>query len=65
MSYASDRCRVLSKTGTRGIYHTMPLTILHVEDHKVVADAFRDALEAEGWRVVTCADGAAADSLAE
>ena len=38
----------------------MPLTILHVEDHKVVADAVRDALEAEGWRVVTCADGAAA-----
>ena len=38
----------------------MPLTILHVEDHKVVADAVREALEAEGWRVVTCADGAAA-----
>ena len=38
----------------------MTLTILHVEDHKVVADAVRDALEAEGWRVVTCTDGAAA-----
>jgi CheY-like chemotaxis protein len=38
----------------------MSLTILHAEDHKVVADAVRDALEAEGWRVVTCADGAAA-----
>ena len=38
----------------------MPLTILHVEDHKVVADAVRDTLEAEGWCVVTCADGAAA-----
>jgi len=38
----------------------MPLTILHVEDHTVVADAVRDTLEAEGWRVVTCADGAAA-----
>ena len=38
----------------------MPLTILHVEDHKVVADTVRDALQAEGWRVVTCSDGAAA-----
>ena len=38
----------------------MPLTILHVEDFKVVADAVRDTLEARGWRVVTCADGAAA-----
>jgi two-component system chemotaxis response regulator CheY len=38
----------------------MPLTILHVEDHETVADAVRDTLEAEGWRVVTCADGAVA-----
>ncbi|MCA1613724.1 MAG: hypothetical protein LC800_06155 [Acidobacteria bacterium] len=38
----------------------MTLTILHIEDHKVVADAVRDTLQAEGWRVVTCADGAAA-----
>ncbi len=38
----------------------MTLTILHVEDHRVVADAVRHALEAEGFRVVTCADGAAA-----
>jgi CheY-like chemotaxis protein len=35
----------------------MPLTILHVEDFKVIADVVRDALAAEGWRVVTCADG--------
>ena len=38
----------------------MNLTILYVEDHKLVADAVRDTLEAEGWRVVTCVDGAAA-----
>jgi CheY-like chemotaxis protein len=38
----------------------MALTILHVEDNKVVAEAVRDTLEAEGWRAVTCADGAAA-----
>ena len=35
-------------------------TILYVEDHKLVADAMRDTLEAEGWRVVACVDGAAA-----
>lgn len=38
----------------------MPLTILYVEDHKVVADAVKDTLEAEGWRVVLCYDGAVA-----
>lgn len=35
-------------------------TILHVEDHKVVADAVKETLELEGLRVVTCADGARA-----
>lgn len=34
--------------------------ILHVEDHKVVAEAVKDTLEASGFRVVTCADGAIA-----
>ena len=38
----------------------MSLTILYVEDHKLVADAVKDMLEAEGWRVVACVDGAAA-----
>jgi CheY-like chemotaxis protein len=38
----------------------MPLTILYVEDHKVVAEAVRGTLEAAGWRVVLCYDGAAA-----
>jgi CheY-like chemotaxis protein len=40
--------------------YTMTLTILYVEDHKLVADTVRDTLEAEGWRVVACVDGAAA-----
>lgn len=40
----------------------MPLTILHVEDHKIVAEAVRDTLQAEGWRVVTCFTGAEAVS---
>jgi DNA-binding response OmpR family regulator len=35
----------------------MPLTILHAEDNATVADAVRQALEAEGWRVVTRSDG--------
>ncbi len=38
----------------------MNLTILYVEDHRLVADTIKDALEAEGWRVVACFDGAAA-----
>jgi two-component system chemotaxis response regulator CheY len=35
----------------------MSLTILYVEDHKLVADAVRDLLGSEGWRVVLCSDG--------
>jgi DNA-binding response OmpR family regulator len=43
----------------------MPLTILHAEDDRLVADAVRQTLEAEGWRVVTRTDGASAlDELA-
>ena len=38
----------------------MRLTILYVEDSKFVADAVRETLECEGWRVETCADGFAA-----
>jgi CheY-like chemotaxis protein len=43
----------------------MFLTILHIEDDRIVADAVKDMLEECGWRIVTCADGAAAlDKLA-
>jgi CheY-like chemotaxis protein len=35
----------------------LSLTILLVEDNKIVADAVRDLLEGEGWRVHSCADG--------
>ncbi|HYG11159.1 MAG TPA: response regulator [Pyrinomonadaceae bacterium] len=38
----------------------MPLTILYAEDHKVVAQAVKETLELEGWRVVVCYDGTAA-----
>ena len=37
----------------------MPLTILYVEDNKVVADAVAETLASEGWRVELCADGLA------
>jgi DNA-binding response OmpR family regulator len=37
--------------------------ILLVEDTAVVADAVRETLEAEGWRVELCADGLAAARL--
>ncbi|MFL6211774.1 MAG: response regulator [Pyrinomonadaceae bacterium] len=35
----------------------MNLTILYVEDHRLVADAVKETLEAEGWRVVLCVNG--------
>ncbi|HEU4596306.1 MAG TPA: response regulator [Pyrinomonadaceae bacterium] len=38
----------------------MALTILYAEDHKVVAEAVKDTLEMEGWRVTVCFDGAVA-----
>jgi len=39
---------------------TRAIRILHVEDNQVVADAVRETLQAEGWEVETCQDGAAA-----
>ena len=38
----------------------MALTILYVEDDRIVADAVRDLLEEEGWRVDHCSDGSSA-----
>ena|SRR5205085_11439143 len=38
----------------------MALTILYVEDDRLVADAIRDMLEFEGWQVTLCRDGLAA-----
>jgi CheY-like chemotaxis protein len=38
----------------------MSLTILYAEDNKLVSDAVRDLLEAEGWRVELYANGNAA-----
>ena len=39
---------------------TRPVSVLHVEDDSLVADAVRMFLEGEGWSVETCADGASA-----
>lgn len=36
------------------------VTILHVEDNKLISDVVRDALEPEGWRIEGCPDGNAA-----
>jgi CheY-like chemotaxis protein len=38
----------------------MSLTILYVEDNRLVSAAVRDLLEGEGWRVEVCSDGNAA-----
>ena len=37
-----------------------PVTILHAEDNRVIADAVRETLELEGWKVDTCSNGATA-----
>lgn len=37
---------------------TQPISILHVEDDRQVANTVKDTLELEGWKVETCADGA-------
>ncbi len=44
---------------------TQPVTILHVEDNQVIAEAVRETLEMEGWEVETCAGGEAALELIE
>jgi CheY-like chemotaxis protein len=36
------------------------ISILHVEDDAIVASVAKEILEAQGWRVQTCADGNAA-----
>lgn len=40
----------------------MSLTILYAEDHYVVAHIVQETLEAAGWRVALCYDGAVAVS---
>jgi CheY-like chemotaxis protein len=37
-----------------------PLTILHIEDNKLVADAVKESLEMEGWTVKSFSEGTAA-----
>lgn len=36
---------------------TRPVTILHAEDNKLIADTVKESLAMKGWRVVSCADG--------
>ncbi len=43
-------------------YNLMP-HILLIEDHQFVADAIKETLEGEGWRVETCEDGYVASLL--
>ncbi len=41
------------------------LTILYVEDHKLLLLYVKDMLEAQGWRVETCQDGTKALEIIE
>ncbi len=52
--FEAVRARSISEKRVR------PITILHVEDHLVVANTVRDDLQMEGWSVVMCSDGGAA-----
>ncbi|MCA1816009.1 MAG: response regulator [Acidobacteria bacterium] len=52
LSHGRDRARYETPPAVR------PVAILQVEDNRLVADAVRETLELEGWRVQTCADGA-------
>jgi CheY-like chemotaxis protein len=36
---------------------TRPVTILHAEDNKLIADTVKESLAMKGWRIVSCADG--------
>jgi CheY-like chemotaxis protein len=55
------RVRAPRRTAThRADRETRPVTILFVEDNRLVADAISDTLEFEGWRVESCPDGGAA-----
>lgn len=40
-----------------------PITILHVEDNRLVAEALRETLEMEGWMVESLSDGVMAHRL--
>jgi two-component system chemotaxis response regulator CheY len=44
---------------------TQPVTILHVEDSRVVAKAVKDMLESKGWKVELCENGTSAMSKLE
>jgi two-component system chemotaxis response regulator CheY len=43
-----------------GEKETQPVTILHVEDNQMVADAVKETLELEGWIVESTAEGTTA-----
>jgi len=58
---SSVRVRAPRRAAThRADRETRPVTILFVEDNRLVADAIRDTLEFEGWRVEACLDGSTA-----
>ncbi len=48
-----------------GETETRPVTILHVEDNQMVADAVKETLALEGWNVETLINGAAALQMLE
>jgi CheY-like chemotaxis protein/tetratricopeptide (TPR) repeat protein len=69
-SLTAARSPVVQRKAVIGRVHqprkrTRTATILHVEDNRMVADAVKETLETEGWKVVTCVDGETAWKLIE
>ena len=51
---------IRDRSSSRTHAKTRPVTILHVEDNTLVAEAVKDTLKYEGYKVVICGDGLAA-----
>lgn len=61
----TERCRSHRAPHDATNRASQGVTILYVEDNKMLINAVKDTLEAEGWSVETCEDGTAALSVTE
>jgi two-component system chemotaxis response regulator CheY len=57
---ARERKRSLMFIGEAGEADTRPVSILHVEDNRLLAAAVKETLELEGWKVLSLTNGEAA-----
>lgn len=57
---ARERKRSLMFIGEAGEADSRPVSILHVEDNRLIAAAVKETLELEGWQVLSLTNGEAA-----